>query len=86
MGSYGNRQPEKRWLQYEGSGIGTLINDSKRTLSNLLTVNYENGTSYLGGVYFIHRGGKKINVLYCDGHVDIQNYLGAELSANWRSL
>lgn len=78
----GNKKPEKRFLHYDGSGF-TNLPPNKHTLSELLKVNYE-GQISLDGVYFPHSNGT--NVLFCDGHVKLQPYVGAENGINWRSI
>ena len=83
--AFGNLQPYKRWLQYEGSGAATLVDQQKKTLSELQAVDYE-AVASLNAVYFVHGKGRRINVLFCDGHVDTQSYVGAEAAGNWRSL
>lgn len=79
----GNKKPEKRFLQYDGQGFAELIGDQKYTLAQLLAVNYESGGN-LNGVYFPHSD--SVNVLFCDGHVKLHPYIGAENGANWRSI
>ncbi|HCE42264.1 MAG TPA: hypothetical protein DET40_01790 [Lentisphaeria bacterium] len=70
----GNLRPEKRWLQYEGSGFGSGIDvNPYKLMGTLLTYSYENNGAAPGGVYFPHM--KMFScVLFCDSHVDTGKY------------
>ncbi|GEM_PF-657529 len=70
----GNLRPEKRWLQYEGSGFGSGIDANPyKLIAELMTYSYENNGASPGGVYFVHNR-MSANVLFCDGHVETGRY------------